>query len=250
MAPITIDNVTKGYPNGYKAVDAISLDIADGEFMILVGPSGCGKSTLLRRVAGLLRGSGVVTVPPVAPGRASTGLVFQDPRLLPWLTVAENITFALDAARVPRAEQAGRIDPLLARVGLSDVRTLRPAALSGGMAQRVALVRTLALRPQVLLLDEPFAAVDPLLREDLQAALQELLVVSPATVLLVTHDIGEALVLADRVLVLRGRPVHVEADVSVDEPYPRGLAFRLDTRFQLLQGEVRRALGATPGPPR
>lgn len=213
-------------------LEGFSLEVPAGTVTAVVGASGSGKSTLLRLAAGLLRPRhGRVSCP---EGRA---LVFQDPRLLPWMTVVENVQFALKAGGVPRGEWAERTGPLLARVGLSRVAHLRPRELSGGMAQRAALVRGLALRPAALLLDEPFSAVDPILREDLQDGLQDLLSERAPTTLLVTHDLAEALLLADRVIVLRERPVRIVAALSVDRPRERGSEYLVG-----LTRELRRAL--------
>ena len=229
---------------GADLLDGFSLDVPAGTVTALLGPSGSGKSTILRLIAGLLEPtSGTVTRPEATPGRAAMSLVFQDPRLLPWKTVAGNVHFALEAAGVPREEWAARTDPLLERVGLGAAAHLRPGALSGGMAQRAALVRALALRPRALLLDEPFGAVDPLLREDLQGALQALLAGLDTTVLLVTHDIAEALVLADRVVVLVGRPARAAASLDVALPRPRGAEARVSAELARLAGAVRGALG-------
>jgi NitT/TauT family transport system ATP-binding protein len=245
---IRLTGVDFAWGPGAPLVAGLSLTVPTGTVTALLGPSGSGKSTLLRIAAGLLAPrAGTVERPGGDSQRAAMSLVFQDPRLLPWMTVAENVHFALDAAGVPRAAWAERTDPLLARVGLAAAAGLRPGALSGGMAQRAALVRALALRPRCLLLDEPFAAVDPLLREDLQAALQELLAEADTTALLVTHDIAEALVLADRVLVLHGRPVRVEADLVVDAPRPRGVDTRLSESFRQTQVAVRAALAGATG---
>jgi NitT/TauT family transport system ATP-binding protein len=159
------------------------------------------------------------------------------------MTARQNIEFALRAARVPRPDWSRRIDPLLERIGLGHIASHRPEALSIGMAQRICLVRALALEPAVLLLDEPFAAVDPLQREALQLGLQEMLRDAPHTiVVIVTHDIGEALVLGDRVIVLAGRPSAPRLDLQVTAQRPRETEFRLSREFAALQREVRAAL--------
>jgi len=240
---IRVTDLRFGFPGQRQIFDGLSLDVPTGTVTALLGPSGSGKSTVLRLVAGLLTpAAGAVERPDAAPGRAAMSLVFQDPRLLPWLTVEGNAALALEASGVPRGEWADRIQPLLARVGLGAAGNLRPASLSGGMAQRAALVRGLALRPRALLLDEPFAAVDPLLREDLQGALQDLLAGADTTTLLVTHDIAEALCLADRVVVLVGRPARVSACIAVNLPRPRNVETRLSPAFAALAREVRAAL--------
>jgi NitT/TauT family transport system ATP-binding protein len=230
---------------GAPVVEGLSLAVAPGEVLVLLGPSGCGKTTVLRLLAGLLEPQeGRIERPEEAPGRAAVGLAFQDPRLLPWMSVRANVEFALEAAGVPKAERRGRVDPLLERVGLSAAAERRPAALSGGMAQRASLVRALALRPRCLLLDEPFGAVDPLLRERLQADLQELLAGGDGdtTAVLVTHDIGEALVLGDEVLVLAGGPCRVRQRLRVEAPRPRGERWRLSDGFKAMERQLREAL--------
>jgi len=222
------------------------LDVHSGEVTAILGASGCGKSTLLRLMAGLLRpGAGSVRVGARPPAQMTIPLVFQDPRLLPWMTVRQNLEFALRAANRPREEWSARIEPLLRRVRLEQLATRLPEELSIGMAQRISLVRALVLQPPVLLLDEPFAPVDPLQREDLQDALQELLAATQqTTTVIVTHDIGEALVLGDRVIVLAGRPGTIRAELVVARERPRDAAFRLSPEFLELQRQVRVALAS------
>lgn len=223
----------------------VSGELAPGTVTAVLGPSGAGKSTLLRILAGLLEPTaGAVTVGP-GPGVA-VAMVFQDPRLLPWMTVQQNLAFALEAAGVAKSEREARWRPLLETVGLSEVAGLRPAALSGGMAQRVGVVRALAMRPRLLLLDEPFGAVDPLLREALQGWLAGLLVDSDTTAVLVTHDVREAVILADEVWVLGGRPATVVGRRVVGLPRPRD---GLDGGVVGVAREVREMLvGVGPSP--
>ncbi len=230
----------------------VDLDLQAGRVCAVVGPSGCGKTTLLRVLAGLLEPcEGELERPAV--GRAedgspqpAVGVAFQDPRLLPWMSLRANLEFALEATGCPRALWAERCDPLLARVGLAEASERMPAELSGGMAQRAALVRALAIRPRVLLLDEPFSAVDPLLREALQDDLLTLLAATGTAAVLVTHDVGEALYLADEVLVLaqeNGGPARVRERVAVALPRPRRPEMRHEEPLLRLARRVRGALG-------
>ena len=219
---------------GAPVVDDFSLSVAPGRICVLLGPSGCGKTTVLRLLAGLLTPqSGAVAA------RGTVGLAFQDPRLLPWMTVRQNIGFALEAAGVPKAEWPARIEPLLARVGLERAGDQRPASLSGGMAQRAALARALSLAPDCLLMDEPFGALDPMLRERLQEDFQAAL--GDAAAVLVTHDLAEALVLGDEVLVL-GAGCRVVERLTVEVPHPRGEAWRVSPEFLALSRRLRAAL--------
>ncbi|MGF6259480.1 sulfonate transport system ATP-binding protein [Paraburkholderia youngii] len=204
--------------------EKVSFALSRGEIVSLVGPSGCGKSTLLRAVAGLDRAAtGAVLidgVPLLAPS-PRVGMIFQEPRLLPWLSVADNIAFAAG----PRAGDDPRVDALLAEVGLAGVRDALPKQLSGGMAQRVALARGLFNEPELLLLDEPFSAVDAITRARLQQLLLALKHARGTTVLLVTHDLDEALSLSDRVLLLSpaavGSPSRIARELPIALQRPR-----------------------------
>ncbi len=243
-----------GFVFGGKAVFRdVDLDVPAGGICGIVGPSGCGKTTLLRVLAGLLEPrDGQLERPAATPDpdgapRPAVGMAFQDPRLLPWMSLQANLDFALEATGCARERWAERTAPLLERVGLAGSEALMPGELSGGMAQRAALVRALAIRPKVLLLDEPFSAVDPLLREALQDDLLRLLEGSGTTAVLVTHDVGEALYLADEVLVMacdNGGPARVRERVAVRLPRPRQPGLRHDPRLLELALEVRAALGA------
>jgi len=246
MRPVArIDGLGFGWPGTGDAVLAdVSLSLPPRSVTAVLGPSGAGKSTLLRLVAGLLTPTaGIVEI---APGKGvPVAMVFQDPRLLPWLSVRDNLGFALEAVGVPRSEHEARWRPLLAQVGLGEVADMRPAELSGGMAQRVGVVRALALRPRLLLLDEPFAAVDPLRRDRLQVLLSRLLRASQSTALLVTHDVREAAVLADEVVVLAGRPATVMHRLQVSAAHPRDA---LDPAVTEAARRVRAALWAESAP--
>jgi NitT/TauT family transport system ATP-binding protein len=210
-----------------QALDGISLDVAPGQVVALIGANGTGKSTLLKLLAGLVRPSrGSIRIggqPPTA-ARREAGLVFQEPRLLPWRSAQDNVAFPLELGGVDRGERLRRGQALLARVGLPQAGPMRPHELSGGMRQRVAIARALVADPGVLLLDEPFSALDALTRERFNVELQELWQSSGATVMCVTHSVSEAIFLADRVLVLAGRPGRLVADIRVDLPRPRSLA--------------------------
>jgi sulfonate transport system ATP-binding protein len=193
-----------------------------GEILVVVGGSGCGKSTLLRLVSGLDRPSqGKITLDgtPITAPHEKIGIVFQEPRLLPWLSVAGNVGFGLEHR--PREECAKRVALQLDRVGLSDKATVRPRELSGGQAQRTALARALVMRPEVLLLDEPFSALDAFTRADLQDHLLDLWADTRPTLVVVTHDVDEAVVLADRIVVMRPRPGRTFAEIEADLPRPR-----------------------------
>ena len=207
-----------------EVIGGLDLEIAPRSIVALVGPNGCGKSTLLRVIAGLLPArSGTVEVEgrPVTGPDSRVGLVFQEPRLLPWRSAFANVAFPLEVAGRDRDARERRVTNLLGLVGLRDWSRARPAELSGGMRQRVAIARALALEPAVLLLDEPFSALDSLTRERFNVELLRLWDRIGATIVLVTHSIAEAVFLADRVLVLSPRPAQLVADVAVDLPRPR-----------------------------
>jgi NitT/TauT family transport system ATP-binding protein len=207
-------------------LDGIDLLVPAGGIVALIGPNGSGKSTLLRVVAGLLapvRGTVTIDGVPVVGPSPRVGLAFQEPRLLPWRTARENVGYPLELAGIAGPERGARVEALLRTVGLEDAGGLIPSRMSGGMRQRAALARTLATDPQVLLLDEPFSALDELTRERLNLELLEIADRSGATVIIVTHSVHEAIFLADRVVVLSERPGRVVADIPVRLPRPRSL---------------------------
>src|SRR6201990_26869 len=219
---LSLDRVGKIYPNGVHALERFSADIKAGEIVAIIGGSGCGKSTLLRAIAGLDRAtSGTVTLDYVtitAP-HAKIGIIFQEPRLLPWLSVGDHIGFGLtDLPADIRREKVARA---LTRVGLADKAKAWPRELSGGQAQRVAIARALVPQPEVLLLDEPFSALDAFTRADLQDHLLGLWADTKPTLILVTHDVDEAVALADRVMVMRPRPGRKSAEIIINLARPR-----------------------------
>jgi sulfonate transport system ATP-binding protein len=219
---LVLDRVGKIYPNGVHALERFSAEIRKGEIVAIIGGSGCGKSTLLRAIAGLdPAGSGSVVLDGItitAP-HEKIGIIFQEPRLLPWLSVADNIGFGL--GDLPRRERARRVAAALVRVGLADKANAWPRQLSGGQAQRAAIARALVPQPEVLLLDEPFSALDAFTRRDLQDHLLDLWADTRPTLVLVTHDVDEAVVLADRVLVMRPRPGRLFQAIEVSLARPR-----------------------------
>ncbi len=229
--PVRVSGVELSFPSRdggrLPVLDGVGLDIPGGGIVALIGPNGSGKSTLLRVIAGLLHPqAGVVTLgdlPIVAPDPA-IGLVFQEPRLLPWRSAAANITYPLELAGWPPERRANRLAELTELVALDPgVVSNRPAELSGGTSQRVALARALALEPEVLLLDEPFSALDALSRERFDLELLRLWDRAGTTIVLVTHSIAEAILVADRVVVLSPRPGRVVADIDVELARPRSL---------------------------
>jgi sulfonate transport system ATP-binding protein len=219
---LKLDRVGKTYRNGVHALERFSAEILEGEIVAIIGGSGCGKSTLLRAIAGLDRataGSVVLDDTPISAPHEKIGIIFQEPRLLPWLSVADNIGFGLGDR--PRQERERRVVSALARVGLADKANAWPRELSGGQAQRVAIARALVPQPEVLLLDEPFSALDAFTRRDLQDHLLDLWADTRPTLVLVTHDVDEAVVLADRVLVMRPRPGRLFEQININLARPR-----------------------------
>lgn len=248
---IAARGVKRRFPNGVEALDSFDLDIAEGEFVCLVGPSGCGKSTFLRIVAGLLTPSdGSVSIQPRRTDRPAVAMVFQDYSIYPWKTVLANVRVGLDLAGVKKREGNERARHWLVRCGLGDFIDAYPNTLSGGMRQRVSIARALAVEPEILLMDEPFAALDAQLRTVLQDELLDLWQSDRRTVLFVTHSLEEAILLGDRVVVMSARPGRLVADIPVPFERPRTGELRGAPEFaaleqqiwDVLRGEVDRSL--------
>jgi NitT/TauT family transport system ATP-binding protein len=248
---VTIRDVGMRFDAGRGGVEALAgcnLEIAAGSFTVVIGPNGCGKSTLLRLIAGLLEptaGSVRVDGHDPRPGDGRVGLAFQQPRLVPWRSTLDNVALPLELVGIPQAERRARAAEALDRVGLRGAAALRPRDLSGGMAQRAALARALIADPPVLLLDEPFSALDALTRETFDDELQRLWMERARTVVLVTHSVSEAVALGDRVVVMTPRPGRVARVVEVDLPRPRPAELLGDARAAAMAGEVRAALQAS-----
>lgn len=235
-------NISHVYPDGVRAIAEISLSLAPGSFTALVGPSGVGKSTLLRILGGLLQpGQGVVTLngSPPALSREPIGIVFQHENLMPWRTAYDNVRLPLELQNVREPE---RVQSMLELVGLDGFAHSYPSQLSGGMAQRVALARALIHEPDLLLLDEPFGALDALTRERMGQELLRIWRALPVTVFMVTHSISEAILLADEVLVMTGYPGRITDRLAVGLPRPRDLTLEATPAFQELVLTVRAAI--------
>ena len=242
----TRDGAPKARRDGapLTVLDGIDLTVPGGGIVALIGPNGCGKSTLLRVIAGLLRpdaGAALLDGLQITGPDPRIGLVFQEPRLLPWRTAADNVTYPLELAGWSLPRRLARLAVLADLVGLDpSVRASRPAELSGGTRQRVALARALALEPAVLLLDEPFSALDALTRERFDLELLRLWDRAATTIVMVTHSIPEAILVADRVVVMSARPGRIVADIPVDMPRPRSIA---DLDAAAVSGIARRIRG-------
>jgi NitT/TauT family transport system ATP-binding protein len=234
---IEILSASKTYPNGTQALKSIDLTIEEGEFVTLLGPSGCGKSTLLKMIAGLVpvsEGSISLWRKP-AQQIESTGhrmsFVFQDATLMPWSRVAGNVRLPLELQGVDSAEADRRVNDVLSLVGLSNFRDAYPRELSGGMQMRASIARGLVTNPTLILMDEPFGALDEIARNKLDQDLLDLWIKKKLTVIFVTHSIYEAVFLSTRVIVMAAQPGRVIEAVPIDEPFPRGPEFRVSTQF-------------------
>ena len=241
---IHVKNVKKIYHSAKGdtlAMDNVNLNVLENEFVCIVGPSGCGKSTLLRMVAGLDEISdGEIIIQDhsiIGPG-ADRGMVFQAYTLFPWMTVADNIKFGLKIRKIPNDEQDAIVDKYLKVIKLEKFRNSYPKELSGGMKQRVAIARALANSPEVLLMDEPFSALDPQTKADMQLLMRQIWQVEKPTVLFVTHDIEEAVFLSSKIYVLTSRPGTVKKEIPVYLPYDRDLSLKDTEAFIKLRKEA------------
>lgn len=246
---ISFQSVTKTFSiagqTSFNALQGLNLDIEDGEFITVVGPSGCGKSTAMNIAAGLTNPSSgqvlVDNVPVKGPG-PERGVIFQQYALFPWLTVRQNVEFGLQIAGHPKAERGKIADHFIGLVGLSDFSNSLPKTLSGGMKQRCAIARAYAVNPKILLMDEPFGALDALTRVQLQDQLLATWSKERRTVMFITHDVDEAVYLGSRVVVMAARPGRLHKIIPVDLPYPRTEEMRLSPDFSTLRNEVWRSV--------
>jgi NitT/TauT family transport system ATP-binding protein len=230
---IRMDRVTKRFGNDILAVSDMSLTINEGDFISFLGPSGCGKSTALKMIAGLLPvTAGNITIAP-APGKSEQDLafVFQEPTLMPWATVFDNVFLPLRLADVTRAQATPRVEAALQEVGLSSFARAYPRELSGGMKMRVSIARAMVTWPRILLMDEPFAALDEMTRSKLNNDVVRLAATNGLTVIFVTHSVFESVYLSTRVVVMAARPGRVAADLVMETPWPRSEDWRISQAF-------------------
>lgn len=246
-ASLRLSNVSVTYETSgtrLHAVNDVDLTVRRGEFVALIGPSGCGKSTILRAAAGLVTPTdGTITTSGAGPdGKANDFLMFQTPALLDWLSVERNVSMSVEVRGVKRSDALSQARAILEQVGLADYRTLHPYELSGGMQQRTALARALVTGPDLLLLDEPFGALDAITRDELCIELQRRWLESRMGVLLVTHSIHEAMFLADRILVMSRRPGRIIGEFTVPLDRPRALSDMSDPRVNEIEVQLLAAL--------
>jgi NitT/TauT family transport system ATP-binding protein len=233
---LRLDRLAKTYPNGTAALQELSAEIEAGAFVSLLGPSGCGKSTVLRLIAGLeLPSRGSVEWP---RGRAALGFIFQEPTLMAWASAAKNVALPLELGGVAEADAGQRARAALDKVGLAGFADALPRELSGGMRMRVSIARALAAEPAVLLMDEPFAALDELTRGKLNDDLLGLWTERRFTGIFVTHSVFEAVYLSQRILILSGRPGHLVADIRNPAPYPREAGYRTSPAFNATARDI------------
>jgi len=237
---LTLRNVSKSFASGTQALAGVELEVAEGEFLSLVGPSGCGKSTVLRLIAGLIAPSaGTVTF---APGKPETAFVFQEPTLMPWANALVNARLALDLEGVPLGEAEACAAEALARVGLGGFEKAFPRELSGGMKMRVSIARAIAAKPKLLLMDEPFAALDEPARQSLNDDLLALWHEDGMTIVFVTHSVYESAYLSTRVAVMRARPGRVAEEIVLTPPAARNESYRLTPEFSAAAGRISASL--------
>ena len=243
---VRLRGVTKIFDNGVVALGPLDLDVTTGEFVSLLGPSGCGKSTALRLIAGLdvpTSGSvGVAHHADLSPAKNAIGFVFQEPTLMPWTSVRENVLIPLKLAHAPAAEADARVSEVLAQVGLAEFAEAYPRELSGGMKMRVSLARALVTDPDILLMDEPFAALDEITRFRLNNDLLSLWRNLRKTVIFVTHSVFESVYLSQRVVVMTARPGRIGAEFRIDAPEPRAEDFRTSAEYAGYCRQVSNAL--------
>jgi NitT/TauT family transport system ATP-binding protein len=240
---VALRGVAKRYATGTLAVEGVDLDLARGDFLALLGPSGCGKSTLLRMIAGLIDPSeGEISFPADAAARRSIGFVFQEPTLMPWATAVRNVALPLELAGMPRREAEARGAEMLARVGLAGFERAYPRALSGGMKMRVSIARALVTKPRLLLMDEPFAALDEITRFKLNNDLLGLWRAERFTVVFVTHSVFESVFLAERIVVMAPRPGRIVAELPVPAADRDVTEFRTSASYAAHCREVSHAL--------
>ena len=245
---VSLRGVGKTFTSGTVALDGLDFDVRAGEFVSLLGPSGCGKSTALRIVAGLSEASeGTVEWPGAKSGPGHIGFVFQEPTLMPWANVAGNVRLPLKLAHAGEAHAEGAVAQALDRVGLADFANAFPRELSGGMKMRTSIARALVTEPKLLLMDEPFAALDEITRfklnNDLLKVWQEL----RRTVIFVTHSVFESVYLSQRIVVMTPRPGRVSAEIDIPAPYPRDERFRTSAEYAGFCRQVAKALGRAMG---
>ena len=244
---LSLSGLDKEFANGQRVIAGLSLNVRQGEFVSLLGASGCGKSTLLKMVAGISPVSrGSIRIDGLDPlaARRIISFVFQDATLLPWRTVRRNVSLLLEMQRLPAAARAARIANVLDLVGLGDMGGYYPRQLSGGMRMRVSIARALAITPRLLLMDEPFGALDEMTRNRLNEELLALRQEQGWTTMFVTHSITEAVFLSDRIVLMGARPGRIVREITVPLPHPRTAALRSQPEFYHLVGEVSLALAA------
>ncbi|HUJ03413.1 MAG TPA: ABC transporter ATP-binding protein [Rhizomicrobium sp.] len=239
-ALLSLSGVSKTFDNGVQALSGMVLRVEDGEFVSLLGPSGCGKSTALRLIAGLLEpDAGEISFP---GGKPETGFVFQEPTLMPWRKALDNVRLPLELKGVARKDAEARSRRALARVGLEGFEKSYPRELSGGMKMRVSIARAIAAAPKLLLMDEPFAALDELTRQSLNDDLLKLWREDGLTVIFVTHSVYESTYLSSRVVVMTPRPGRVAAEIALSPPAKRDASYRLSAEFSASAAKVSAAL--------